>query len=179
MGYYTQKVQVRPSSHTATQTLPNPPTDAQHPAPWTLHSVHRYSGLHGNNPSFPSVLVKPNTWLQVISYSKLFSFWRLLNDIHPYKAFPYILNFLPPTTVYIGNQSAISIAQNRRQTRRRKHVDDKYHYLADHTARQIIHIQHIPSAANPSDAFTKALSPSLVARHTSKYIQSNPRHTKR
>jgi len=65
---------------------------------------------------------------------------------------------LPPTTLNIDNQSAISIANNATTTRRSKHMDIRYHYIRDEIARNHIDTVYCPTNDMLADIFTKPLA---------------------
>lgn len=110
------------------------------------------------------------------SYAVQETLWlpRLMHDIHTDATTPHPQNALPPTPIYIDIQSAIAVAHNHRNTKRRKHIDVKYHPLTHHVASRHSDLQHIPGAENPADAFMKSLSPPLFTLHTAPHIKQQP-----
>jgi hypothetical protein len=66
--------------------------------------------------------------------------------------------FKSPSTLYIDNQSAISVAKNPDHHGRVKHLDLKFYWLRDEVEKGIIRVKHVPTDVNPADILTKALS---------------------
>ena len=64
-----------------------------------------------------------------------------------------------PTNIFIGKKSSIQIAENSTSTRRRKLIDVRHHHLQHHIQSANIAAEHIPTAHNRADLFTKALGP--------------------
>lgn len=65
-------------------------------------------------------------------------------------------NMIP--TLYVDNQSAISLTKSDENSKRTKHIDVKAHYVRDLYAKNEIKIKYVPTAENVSDIFTKALN---------------------
>lgn len=73
-----------------------------------------------------------------------------------------IRNDLQPTNVhtpfhYIDNQSAILIEESQSATKRRKHIDKRYHYLQHQLAPNVMRIHRVPAQDMTADIFTKPL----------------------
>jgi hypothetical protein len=66
--------------------------------------------------------------------------------------------FDSPSTLWIDNQSALSVAKNPDHHGRVKHLDLRFYWLRDEVERGIIRVEHISTDINPADIFTKALS---------------------
>ncbi|GMF14669.1 unnamed protein product [Phytophthora lilii] len=68
-----------------------------------------------------------------------------------------------PTTVYLDNKSAISIASNHGYTPRAKHIDLRAHFVRDHVEAKTIVLQHVTSEDQLADYLTKPIpTPQLV-----------------
>ena len=85
-----------------------------------------------------STAVQQTTWLR-----------RILSECHQTQT--------TPTPLYLDNSSAIQIAKNTAPTKRRKLIDIRHHHLHHHIARSTVQVQHIPSAQNLADPFTKPI----------------------
>ena len=70
------------------------------------------------------------------------------------------------TTLYEDNQGALLMAQAGKPTKRTRHVDLKVFVLQDWVEHDLLSVERINTADNPSDAFTKALGRTLFYRHT-------------
>jgi hypothetical protein len=70
------------------------------------------------------------------------------------------------TTLYEDNQGALLMAQAGKPTKRTRHVDLKVFALQDWVEHDLLSVERINTADNPSDAFTKALGRTLFYRHT-------------
>ena len=81
---------------------------------------------------------------------------RLLSDAFRIKT--------EPTPFFIDNNGAIDIATHKGKTRRRKHIDIKFHHLQLATRNNTIKITRIPTTDNIADPFTKSL-PLQTHRH--------------
>ena len=64
---------------------------------------------------------------------------------------------IKPTPLYLDHNSAIQIAKNTAPTKRRKLIDIRHYHLHHHIARSTVDVQHIPSAQNLADPFTKLI----------------------
>ena len=70
-----------------------------------------------------------------------------------------------PTTIYIDNEAALNMINERRPTPRARHVDIQHFAIQEWREAGDIVMNHIPGTINPSDDLTKALSWILHARH--------------
>ena len=71
--------------------------------------------------------------------------------------------FTDPHTLFIDNQSAISVSQNPEHHGRMKHLDLKYYWLRDEvTVKKSIATDHCPTDIMPADVLTKPLTLSKV-----------------
>jgi len=66
-----------------------------------------------------------------------------------------------PTTLYCDNASAIALALSTKGHQRAKHIDIRHHYIRERVSDGQITLQHVPSADNIADVFTKALTKAL------------------
>jgi hypothetical protein len=66
--------------------------------------------------------------------------------------------FDSPSTLWIDNQSALSVAKNPDHHGRVKHLDLRFYWLRDEVERGIIRVEHISTDINPADILTKALN---------------------
>ena len=69
-----------------------------------------------------------------------------------------------PSTLFVDNQSAISVAKNPEHHGRMKHLDLAYYWLRDKVAERKIQVVHLPSSDMPADLLTKALPKPQVAK---------------
>ena len=63
-----------------------------------------------------------------------------------------------PSTLFMDNQSAITVAKNPEHHGRMKHLDLRYFWLRDEVQKQTIAISYCPPDQMPADILTKALS---------------------
>ena len=78
------------------------------------------------------------------------------------------LNMLPPdnpTVIYIDNEAAIAMINERKPTTRSRHIDIQYFAIQEWRARGEIITRHIPGVINPADDQTKPLYWKLHERH--------------
>lgn len=75
------------------------------------------------------------------------------------------LEKLGPTPIYIDNQGTIAFAKGTTSYGRTKHIDIRHHFVREQLDAKNISINYIPSQANVSDLFTKALSRPLFEVH--------------
>jgi hypothetical protein len=61
------------------------------------------------------------------------------------------------STLYVDNQSAISVAKNPEHHGRMKHLDLRFYWLREAVERGIIKVVHLPGVEMPADLLTKAL----------------------
>ena len=61
------------------------------------------------------------------------------------------------STMFVDNQSAISVAKNPEHHGRMKHLDLRFYWLRDEVEKQNIHVVHLPTDQMPADILTKAL----------------------
>ena len=64
-----------------------------------------------------------------------------------------------PTTIFIDNKSSLQVADNSAPTGRRKRIDVRHHHLQHQIQRTYIVAEHISTAHNLADLFTKAIRP--------------------
>jgi hypothetical protein len=69
-----------------------------------------------------------------------------------------------PSTLFIDNQSAISVAKNPEHHGRMKHLDLAFYWLRDKVAEKRIGVVHLASNDMPADLLTKALCKPQVAK---------------
>ena len=62
-----------------------------------------------------------------------------------------------PSTLYVDNQSAISVAKDPEHHGRMKHLDLRYFWLRDAVQEGKIQVIHCPTDRMPADLLTKAL----------------------
>jgi hypothetical protein len=65
--------------------------------------------------------------------------------------------FNSPSTLYIDNQSALSVAKNPEHHGRMKHLDLRFYWLRDEVDKGMINVVHLPTDEMPADVLTKAL----------------------
>jgi hypothetical protein len=66
-------------------------------------------------------------------------------------------NIEHPSTLYIDNQSAVSVAKNPEHHGRIKHLDLRYYWLRDVVDNGQITVKHCPTTEMPADMLTKPL----------------------
>jgi Reverse transcriptase (RNA-dependent DNA polymerase) len=66
-------------------------------------------------------------------------------------------NMDTPSTLYIDNQSALSVAKNPEHHGRMKHLDLRFYWLRDEVEQGRIKVAHLPTDLMPADILTKAL----------------------
>lgn len=69
--------------------------------------------------------------------------------------FGYTMDF--PSTLYIDNRSALSVAKNPEHHGRMKHLDLRFYWLRDEVERGNIDMVHLQTDQMPADILTKAL----------------------
>lgn len=62
-----------------------------------------------------------------------------------------------PILIFEDNNGYICIAKNPVNHKRTKHIDMKYHFTRDHVLKKNVLINHISTAKQLADAFTKPL----------------------
>jgi hypothetical protein len=67
-------------------------------------------------------------------------------------------------TLYCDNLPAIKLIKNPVAHQRTRHIDIKYHYVREKYKHKIIDVQHIPTAEQIADIFTKPLTGSTFKR---------------
>jgi hypothetical protein len=75
---------------------------------------------------------------------------------------------LPPTiplVIHMDNTGAIALSKEARNHIRSKHIDVRYHFIRGHVSRGTFVPTWLPSHANISDIFTKALARPLFTKH--------------
>jgi hypothetical protein len=70
-----------------------------------------------------------------------------------------------PTQIFEDNEACIANANQDRLSRRLKHMDIRYHFIQQQIELGLIKIEHIASADNPADIFTKPLQGNLFCKH--------------
>ena len=70
------------------------------------------------------------------------------------------------TILYEDNKGAISMANVGHPTKRTKHIDTRYFALQSWIEEDLLHLMHIPTTDNSSDAMTKNTPRLLFNRHT-------------
>lgn len=66
--------------------------------------------------------------------------------------------FTSPSTLFIDNQSALSVAKNPEHHGRMKHLDLRFYWLRNEVEKGTIKLVHLRTDAMPADILTKALS---------------------
>lgn len=66
-------------------------------------------------------------------------------------------NVSSASTIYMDNQSAISMATNHGYTPRAKHIDLRAHYVRDHVEKGTVKVEYVPSESQLADMLTKAI----------------------
>jgi hypothetical protein len=69
-----------------------------------------------------------------------------------------------PTVIFIDNNGARILTEDPSFHQRAKHIETQHHYSRECVERGIVHFADVPSTDNVSDAFTKALQPSLFEK---------------
>ena len=77
-----------------------------------------------------------------------------------------------PTTVYIDNTSARTLALNPVFHARSKHINIKFHWLRDKVADGTITLEYVKSHDQTADILTKPLSGEAFHRHRTKLLAS-------
>lgn len=62
-----------------------------------------------------------------------------------------------PITLKCDNTSAIAVAKNPILSERSKHIGICYHFVRESVLQQKFALEHVETASNPADIFTKAL----------------------
>lgn len=79
-----------------------------------------------------------------------------------------------PPCFYCDNISALALAANPVLHSRTKHVDVDFHFIREPVANKSIKLQHVSSAANVADIFTKSLPKHRFRHLSSKLIAHSP-----
>lgn len=79
--------------------------------------------------------------------------------------FPHLLHL--PSTVYCDNQSAITLATTDNYHVHTKHLDNRYYFIRDLIAKDVIKLTYCPTEDMLADMFTKALPKWKVVAHNS------------
>ena len=66
---------------------------------------------------------------------------------------------------YEDNDACTAMANAQKPTARTRHMDVKYHVLAEWVERDLIHLERVHTSKNMADHFTKQLTPALFHRH--------------
>lgn len=69
-----------------------------------------------------------------------------------------------PSTLFMDNQSALSVSRNPEHHGRMKHLDLRTHWLRDMVEKKVIAPFHLPTDVMPADLLTKALSREKVVK---------------
>lgn len=91
---------------------------------------------------------------------------NVLNEMVWLKTFLTELGFNVPTPIpiYCDNKSAKDLAYNPVHHDRTKHIDIAYHRIREFIVDGTVIIEHIPTANNPADIFTKNVTVSVFTR---------------
>ena len=73
-------------------------------------------------------------------------------------------NQVEPTIIWDDNQGAIAMSENPVMHKRTKHIDIRFHFVRDATARGEIKLSYIPTSDQAADLLTKALPKGTVQR---------------
>jgi hypothetical protein len=65
--------------------------------------------------------------------------------------------FNSPSTLYIDNQSALSVAKNPEHHGRMKHLDLRFYWLRNEVEKGVVQLVHVRTDAMPADIMTKSL----------------------
>ena len=77
------------------------------------------------------------------------------------------INYKGPPLLNVDNNSAVQVATNVAPTRKRNHINVRFHYLQDHVTEATITLKHVPSTEMLADPLTKPLSEALfTSLHT-------------
>ena len=80
------------------------------------------------------------------------------------------VNMAAPTVLYVDNQSAIALSQDRRSSHRSRHILRRYLKVRELVAEGHIIVKHVSTTENPADMFTKPLDPSTHWHHVAKVM---------
>ena len=73
-----------------------------------------------------------------------------------------------PIKLLMDNKAAVIVANTGELTKRMRHIETRYYYLADQVAKGHVAVSHVATEENPSDLMTKAVKPhtfeSLIGR---------------
>lgn len=64
---------------------------------------------------------------------------------------------LPPTQLFIDNQSAMKLAKNAEYHKLTKHIDVKYHYIRECIENNVLELKYVMSKEQLADFLTKSL----------------------
>ena len=70
----------------------------------------------------------------------------------------------PLVTIFVDNQSAISLAKNPVFHQRTKHIDIKFHYIRNDIKNKNVSLEYVPSESNCADIFTKPVTGIKIKR---------------
>jgi len=70
-----------------------------------------------------------------------------------------------PFVIKCDNKGTIFLADGQGASTRSKHIDIKYHFIREHTAKKVFDIIYVPTADQTADIFTKPLGCTLHERH--------------
>jgi len=70
-----------------------------------------------------------------------------------------------PFLIKCDNKGTIFLADGQGASTRSKHIDIKYHFIREHTAKKVFDIIYVPTADQTADIFTKPLGRNLHEKH--------------
>ena len=73
-------------------------------------------------------------------------------------------NYVPQSTLYCDNQSAIELSKNDLYHDRTKHIDLRYHFIRDCIQKKLFSLQYISTTEQQADIFTKGLQRGLFIK---------------
>lgn len=87
--------------------------------------------------------------------------WRFLESLN------LVRHASEPVTVFTDSMSAIAYAKDKKYHGRMKHIDIRYHYLRDMTARKEVILTHLPTDQMVADPMTKPIARDRFRAHVS------------
>ena len=82
-----------------------------------------------------------------------------------------VLSFIIPSIsesrikVFVGNDGAISLANNPLSSARTKHIDVRFHFFRELTRSKTISVEYVPTKEKRADILTKALTGAIFKEH--------------
>ena len=82
-----------------------------------------------------------------------------------------VLSFIIPSIsencikVFVGNDGAISLANNPLSSARTKHIDMRFHFIRELTGSKTISVEYVPTKEQRADILTKALTCTIFKEH--------------